>query len=264
MFQEKQHFSGLILSHPKIGNVADALENFFTFKIDSQEMISSAGNGSVIHFRCLSEKVYHKGEDLLISGVKRAKTKKINGITYYLYNCYLLWLRQDEGTANDYFLFAAPFKKMLKDVIDSRLLKLKSQKASFAYIEIPLLINNLKETEKAPLLYITRMNIQSVASSGIKSIALYGDDIVLSPQFNNFILSGKPSSVRLVYNTGELDQFSVNTDRFGNWSFYLKNQTEITKFHNIFSYFHDNKVLKKTFNDPRDRRTAGDDRLEIE
>ncbi|MCK5347678.1 MAG: hypothetical protein KAR20_29925, partial [Candidatus Heimdallarchaeota archaeon] len=195
----------------------------------------------------------------------KPKTKRIRNTTHYLYDCYLIELILDKNNfPYPLYLFASPFKKMLKDIVDSDVIKLKSEKASFHYLNIPLLIERLKSTDENPGIFVTRVNLQTTGADGLKSITLYGDDVVFSKQYDDISRFSKPSSIRLVYRKLGDEGFAVNTDRGGNWSFYLKDQSELICFEYMLCYFEVNGLIDKTYTDPRKRRSTQDEKLEID
>lgn len=264
MYSEKQHFSAILFSHPMLFSCIEVLDKLLVGKYEHVQN-TTVGNGETLsHIYYITKTKYHRFDDEPITTYhKKPKSRKIGGETHYLYDCYLMEIPQlNQDTP--LYLFSSPFKNLLKDSINSSLKSMRSEKLTFNFIDLSELIICLSKTNQNPDMTISRMNLQAIGPIGVRSVALYGDDVLLSALFDSIKKYTNPSSVRLVYNEDSKNTFSINTDRAGNWSFYLKKQQELYKLHKIFAFILDNELVRKTYNDPRLRRSLQDEILEAE
>ena len=256
MYSEKQHFSALLISHPKLPNLDSVVEHFLGVDFE----VKDSHNEKFIHLSYLSKTAFHKEieEGSLYSNHKQPKTKKIGGKTRYIYDCYLSEFNYG-GRA--LFLYAAPFKGILKETVDPKARTLQSQQLSFNFLELANFCELFNGSGVPSEMTISRINLQTNGTLGLKSIAFFGEDVLRTEQYENIKSLTRPSSLRLVYNDRCSKSISINTDRAGNWSFYLKEQNELNALFPIFEYLSDKKLISSTINDPRKRQSRQDDAL---
>lgn len=262
MYKEKQHFTGLIFSHPKLTSILETLTCFLDSSFEIKKETHSFPS-EITHFHYISQSKYHRVLDNqnLSSNQKRPQTKRIDGKTYYFYDCYLT---KFDLNKNICFFFSAPFKDLLRDIIEPKAEKLHSEQLTFYYVDLPRFCSLFESSESSSQITVSRINLQSVGSSGLKSIALYGEDVLRTEPYRKVKTLARPSSVRMIFNNGEDAVFAINTDRAGNWSYYLKKQIELNSIFPIINYFTKMDLLKSTFNDPRKRISPQDELLGVE
>lgn len=262
MFKEKQHFAGLIFSHPKLTSISETLNCFLGSNYEIKNSGSSVPS-SIIHLYYISQLKYHRVLDNqeLLSNQKRPQTKRIDGKIYYLYDCYLTNFELNNSIC---FFFSVPFKDLLRDIIDAKAKKLQSEQLTFYYVDLPRFCSIFEGSDSLTQITISRINLQAVGSSGLKSIALYGDDVLRTEPYKKVKTLARPTSVRMIFNNCEDTLFALNTDRVGNWSYYLKKKERLDSFLPIITHFTEMNLLKHTYNDPRKRVSPQDELLGIE
>jgi len=261
MYKEKQHFTGLIFSHPKLTSISESLSCFLGSSYEIKKDVSLVPS-SITHLHYFSSTRYHRALDTqeLVSNQKRPHTRRIDGKTHYLYDCYLTKFELNSSIC---FFFSTPFKDLLRDIIDAKAIKLQSEQLTFYFVDLSRFCSLFESSESSTEITVSRINLQAVGSSGVKSIALYGDDVLRTEPYKKVKALARPSSVRMIFNNGD-ETFALNTDRAGNWSYYLKKQTELNAIFPIITYFTKMNLLKTTFNDPRKRVSPQDELLGVE
>lgn len=251
MFSEKQHFYSVFISHPLLQNL-EAVQNSLTGSYDEIDRIENT-DIKVLHLYYQSEKAFHRIAEDPKSNFKRPKTRRIRGNSFYLYNCYLIQFKH--GTHHPYYMLAAPFKPILKESIDSSAAKLKSERISFHSLNLAGVCRHFEQSKIKREITISRISFQAISSSTLRSMALFGDDVLLSEPYLRIKSYGSPSSLRLIHRTNNGDVIAINTDRLGNWSFYLKEKNDLVKFHTPLAYLHSNGLIKISYVDPREKNS---------
>ena len=259
MFKEKRRFSAILLSHPILYSTDMFLKDVLVGDYEVVNSTEYSGATIVTHFHYISKTPYHRvAEDSDSSGLpKRVKSRKIDGVSHFLYDCFIVEMILKSENEKLFFL-GVPFKALLNDSINSSTPKLKSEKISFHYITLPGLVTALGATTKSPAISITRMNLQATGSIGIKTVTLYGGDVLLSSLYDDVRKYTKPSSLKIVCSEDPLMVFGLTTDRVGNWSFYIKKQEELSSLSKLLGFLIDKKLMQKAYKDPRTRRSAQD------
>lgn len=265
MFSEKQHFSAILISHPILSNSNHQVKDIFVGDIELLDVKKSSENSTITHIHYIvPETKYLRFQHSQTNGKTepRKRPKKISkgNSNFFCYDCYIVEFFSDISKQRLMF-FGAPFKELLKDAINSSLPKVKSEKVSFHYVDLSGLVKILRTTVKSPSISISRMNLQVTGEMGLRSLALYGEDVLLSSVYGSESVQRytKPSSLRMNYSDDPSRMFALSTDRFGNWSFYLRKKNELSTLNKIFDFLISNNLLHKTFNDPRLRRSAQDE-----
>ena len=125
---------------------------------------------------------------------------------------------------------------------------------------------------------MTRLNVRYAGDlgNGIESMTLFGEDVITSPLFRDMVLSSPsgpseiaetehdpfdansiavdpvvkrvfiPYSCRLRWNDGSADNAYVNIDRYGNFSFFLRDVQTLELLGEIFAYLDAIKALSIT------------------
>ena len=139
------------------------------------------------------------------------------------------------------FILTAPNPKVLDELSS----KIESSNLLFIACELKSICNSKYYEDDSEFISITRINAQVPdEKSKINSIGLYGPNVIKSETlkkiftepvasislsdggpFNpkNHHPSIIPNSIKLVYDDGSNSKFSLNIDKFGNCSFYLRN-----------------------------------------
>lgn len=256
MYRENQYFAALSFSHPLLSDLDSVQEKLFgkTFETVSAVVTSEFLTARHLHF--VTTNPYHRVvEETDLRSVKKPKTRKIGNQRFYLYDSYLLRIKL--GLKHPYYFLAVPFRKMLKDCLDASAPKLESEKLSFHSLNLIKTCNHLSNTELSCKLKITRINLQTIVeTSGLKSVALYGDNVVLSELYDQIKMYTTPSAIRVfLQEPDKKNSFAINTDKVGNWSFYLRHQPSLTHIERLLNEFYLNKLLETSYGDPRRRKS---------
>jgi hypothetical protein len=265
MYREKQYFAALMFSHPMLSDVDTVIKRILGDPFESVSDVIASTDTIARHMHFVSGDAYHRLDDRLefTANLKRPQTRRIGGTTFFLYDCYLLQFKIDQ--TRSYFIFAAPFKKMIKDSLDASAPKLASERLSFHFIKLIKLCDQFARTDVHHNLKVTRINLQAILGiAGVKSISLFGDDVLISEPYERVRLFTSPSAIRIFFDNEAGSTLPVNTDRAGNWSFYLKSQNNLGSFREIMFYLHTNGLLGTSYNDPRKRLSPLDQCLDME
>ena len=256
MFDEKQYFHALTFSHPKLSSLKAVHQNILGDDFVKEKEIQLSSDFRVWHFNYKTvEPIQRIPDDLTGLNIKVPRSETMNGKTYYLYDCYLLKIKIDNKPVC--FIFAAPFKKILKSSIDSSAPKLQSEKLSFYLINLIQFCKKIESAQFDHILNITRINLYSIVEPALlKSVAMYGDNILSSGPYGKIKEFTSPSALRISYFGHADDKFSFNTDRGGNWSFYLRVKEELFCFKEIYGFLFEQDLLETSFNDPRRRESS--------
>jgi len=261
MFGEKQYFSALAFSHPLLQSLKAVTSKLLgeSFEVHKDE---SHAEIPFLHLYFATNKPYHRIADEITSRrIKVPKTKRIEGITFFLYNCYLMQVATSRGV---HFILAAPFKTLLNDCLDANAPMLNSEKLSFYFLRLTDFCNTFETAHYRNIVTVTRINLQVVVGgSKVKSLALYGDDVLLSDAYAQLRVFTIPSAIRMVSEPGDAS-FAINTDRPGNWSFYLRNKNDLPRLGRLFTTFTNAGILEASFSDPRKRVSSQYRILELE
>lgn len=259
MYSEKQHFSGVLISHPKLKDLNSVVSNFLGIDFE----VKNSDSDGYLHLSYLSKTPFHREpvEGSIYQGHKKPEVRKVDGKNRYVYDCYLSKFAYANRSI---FLYAAPFKGILKDTVDPKARTLQSEQLSFHFLDLVKFCELFEGVGAPSEMTISRINLQTIGTSGLKSIAFFGEDVLRTEQYENIKLLTRPSSLRLVYNDRLSKSLSINTDRAGNWSFYLKQREELNALFPIFNFFSEKSLVKSTYNDPRKRQSLQDEALGVE
>jgi hypothetical protein len=172
----------------------------------------------------------------------------------YTYDIYILSI---ETEFVKYIFISCPHLKLLSE-IDKNLI---SFSPVFITCNLISLCNIKFQDESDDSLYIRRMNAQILGEENKKivSIGLFGRNILKSATFRKIldfnsknstdIFSSKmliPNSIRLTLDNGKdrkNEEFSLNMDKFGNYSFFLRTLSDFEKLSYTLNFLHSKKCL---------------------
>lgn len=173
---------------------------------------------------------------------------------WYTYDIYILSI---EIEFVKYIFISCPHPKLLSEINEN----LISFSPVFIACNLISLCNIKFQEESDDFLYIRRMNAQILGEENKKivSIGLFGRNILKSAtlrkilDFNSEsdtnIFASKmliPNSIRVTYEDGKdrkNEEFSLNMDKFGNYSFFLRTLNDFEKLSYTFKFLHSKKCL---------------------
>ena len=264
MFHEKQHFYALSFSHPNLLKLSAVVHYILGDNFSVIKNLSMSSDLSIKHLSFYSLNAFHRipPDELDQTRTKLPKMKKYRGKLHYIYDCYLI--KFDYQDRRPFYLFASPYKAILNEQIDAEAPKLKSEKLSFYSINLIKLLKIYETGKIFSNFNITRINFQSIVDTPyLKSLAMYGDNVLHSESYLRIKSFTSPSSVRLLYADNDKG-LALNTDRSGNWSFYLRFQNDLKFFDNFYRFFSDENLIDVSYNDPRRSISSSDERLQRE
>jgi hypothetical protein len=183
----------------------------------------------------------------------------LNQNGWYTYEIYLLPI---EAESVKYLLISCPHPKLFSSIIDEVANFWQAFSPIFIVCNLISLCNIKFQDESDDFLYIRRMNAQILGEDNKKvvSIGLFGRNILKSAtlrkilEFNSDndldVFSAKkmliPNSIRLTYDDGKdrkNEEFSLNMDKFGNYSFFLRTLADFEKISYTFNFLLSKKCL---------------------
>ena len=165
----------------------------------------------------------------------------------YIYRVYLADVKISRE--NYGILIVAPMKEIIKELV------LRVEDVAFTKCDLNLILNDQYKGSKDSKVNVTRLNARNFKDTKVRSIALYGEDIVsVKSQVLKDILGSKllrdikgpftpekhepiiePNSSRLNWDDGATN-YGLNIDNFGNFSFYLRTIKDLDGIINILEY----------------------------
>jgi len=182
----------------------------------------------------------------------------ING--WYTYEYYFF-------SIDSQIFVSCPHPKLLEEMIES----LKIFHPIFKACNIDDLCNIKFYKQNDDSIFIKRINAQILgeANKKVVSISLFGNDVIksdiikkilnydkeknredINPLFTCKPIIFVPNSIKLTFDDGTVtirEEFSLNTDKFGNFSFYLKTTKDLEKLYQIIKFLHTQKLLSFEF-----------------
>ncbi len=246
MFREQRDFSVTAMNNSRIMGVDNVIKCFPQKALGRPESVpSNYEEINIYHFYYFSRKRWSFREDL-------DKVKQKDGT--FRYNLYYLYFHRGNISMS---LFAAPFLRMLNEVMTYVQKYLTGQSPIYYLCDLEKLNNNiLNNIDNNGTIKLIRSDLRVEDDSLVDMVSMSGQDPLHSHIFN--LLKGQrfdPRICRIFYDGGIGQRIKMLIDGFGNITFRVNvNAINIQYFAPVLNYLLSTSVLSKTHVNPVTRK----------
>lgn len=233
-------FSAVLISHPEFADLASVVANI----LGPEYEIKSSNDGKYVHLAYLSKTAFHKQTVDLYPNRSRPQTQSIGGRNRYIYYCYLFEIKT---AGRSLFLFAAPYKGIVKKTFNFKIKTKLSGALSFHFIALEKFCKKFEWEELPNSITVSVICLRTCGDVRLKNITLSGSDVLGTEIYKTITYMTTPTSLKFTYSFEHSKFISITTDEACSWSFSLSSQDELDALLRVIASFNANRLLRSTY-----------------